>query len=393
VFTPNVNLYCSVNNGNSFFPLNNFPQIWAGADDMAFTNTGKIYTAVNSSHFNQVGLYLSQSPITTNSAYTMLINFGTLSFYFNSLYINKCGYLYGVAPGGGISVSTLPVNTPLQTTLNLPANNATGVSLAPTLSWTPVCSPDSFRLQIALDTFFTAVIKDLSAITATNYTVLPGVLNAGTKYFWRVYGVNAAGAGIWSRVNSFTTASVLPLTFISFEGSFNIAKNKIDLNWITANEINARHFIIERSTEDMIAFYGIGIVPVSVQPGTHNNYAFADEHPIGGKRSLYRIKQEDTNGRYSYSKIISVGAIKSGPEKLILISNPVTSKQLFIDYNGSKVNEIKLITTDAKQYSCSFTTQANNRLKINIPSSIAKGTYVLHLNSNDGVKNIMVVIQ
>jgi hypothetical protein len=393
VLTPNVNLYCSTNNGNSFFPLNNFPQIWANADDMVFTNTGKIYTIVNSSHFNQVGLYLSQSPITTNSAYTMLINFGTLSFYFNSLYIDKCGYLYGIAQGGGISVSTLPVNTPLQSTLNLPANNVTGVSLAPTLTWSPVCTPDSFRVQIALDTFFTGVIIDQALITTTNYNVVPGILNPNTKYFWRVYAVNAAGVGKWSTVNSFTTLYVLPVTFISFEGSFDISKNNIELTWVTTNEINARHFIIERSAEDNIAFFSIGILPASVQPVAHNNYTFSDQHPLSGKRNLYRIKEVDVDGKFTYSKTISVSTIKSSPEKLIILSNPITNNQFIVEYNGSKVNKIKLIAADAKQTTCSFTTQSNNRIKVNLPPAIAKGTYVLQLNTDGGMKNIMVVIQ
>lgn len=393
VLTPNVNLYCSTNNGNSFFPLNNFPQIWAGADDMAFTNTGKIYTAVNSSHFNQVGLYLSQSPITTNSAYTMLINFGTFSFYFNTLYINKCGYLYGVAPGGGISVSTLPVNTPLQSTLNLPANNATGVVLTPTLTWTPVCTPDSFRLQIALDTFFTGVIIDQPLITTNNYNVLPGLLTPNTKYFWRVYAVNAAGVGKWSTVNSFTTLSILPVTFISFDGSYDIFKNNIDLSWVTANEIYARHFIIEKSADNVIAFAGIGTLSVASQTAAQNHYSFTDQHPLTGKRNLYRIKEVDMDEKFTYSKIISIATIKSGVKELIILSNPITNNQLIVEYNGSKVNAIKLIATDAKQYNCSFIMQTNHHLKINIPAAIAKGTYVLQLNTDDGVKSVMVVIQ
>ena len=392
---PNIhfNFSTSTNNGSNMTALANYPTIWANTQDMAFTNTGKIYCAVNSSHFNQVGLYLMQSPVTTNSAFTMQISFGTFSFYYNSLYIDKCGYLYGVAPGGGISVSTLPVNTPLQSTLNLPANNATGVSLAPTLTWTPVCTPDSFRVQIALDTFFTGVIIDQALITANTYNVIPGILNPGTKYFWRVYAVNAAGVGKWSTVNSFTILSILPLTFISFQGSYDISKNSIDLTWVTTNELNARHFIIERSAEDNIAFSAIGLLPASVQPAAHNNYTFTDQHPLAGKRNLYRIKEVDMDGRYIYSKIISISTIKSGPEKLIILSNPVTNNQLFVDYNGSKVNAIQLIATDAKQYNCSFTIQGIKRLKVNLPPAPAKGTYILQLNTDDGVKNVIVVIQ
>jgi hypothetical protein len=308
--------------------------------------------------------------------------------------IDKCGYLYGVAQGGGISVSTLPVNTPLQSTLNLPANNATSVLLAPTLTWTQVCTPDSFRVQIALDTFFTGVIIDQAAITTTNYNVVPGILNPGTKYFWRVYAVNAAGVGKWSMVNSFTTISILPLTFISFDGYFdNSSAYGIHLNWVTANETNTHRFIIERSGQNNIAFDSIGLLPASQQQSTNHHYNFTDKNPFTGQRNLYRIKVVDMDGKFTYSKTISVSTIKSAAEKLMILSNPITSNHLIVEYNGSKVNEIKLIWVDAKQTTCSFTMQGNNRIKVNMPRAIAKGTYILRLNTDDGVKNVMVVIQ
>ena len=393
--TTGIRFYAStnINNGTNAFPILNSPLYYISVQDMAFTNTNKIYCAVNASVFSLAGLYLMQSPVTTNSAFTRLINFGTLSFYFNTLYIDKCGYMYGVAQGGGISISTLPVNTPLPSTLVFPVNNSTGVSLAPTLSWTPVCSPDSFRVQIALDTFFTGIIIDQALITANTYNVVPGILSSGTKYFWRVYAVNAAGVGKWSTVNSFTTLSILPLTFISFDGSYDISKNNIDLSWVTANEMYARHFIIERSAEDNIVFSAIGLLPASLQPASHNTYTFSDQYPLAGKRNLYRIKEVDMDGRYIYSKIISVATIKSGAEKLIIFSNPITNNQLIVEYNGSKVNEIKLIAVDAKQTTCSFTMQGNNRIKVNLPPAIAKGTYMLQLNTDEGAKNIRVIIQ
>ncbi len=208
---PNIHFNYSTNgnNGSNMTALANYPAIWAGTQDMAFTNTGKIYCAVNSSHFNQVGLYLIQSPVTANSAFTMLINHGTFSFYFNTLYIDKCGYLYGVATGGGISVSTLPVNTPLQSTLNFPTNNATGIITTPTLTWTPICTPDSFRLQIATDSLFVNTIYNKATIT-TNYFQLPaGVLINTNKFYWRVAAVNAAGVGKWSTINNFSTDDIV----------------------------------------------------------------------------------------------------------------------------------------------------------------------------------------
>jgi hypothetical protein len=117
--------------------------------------------------------------------------------------------MYGVAQGGGISISTLPVNTPLQSALNLPANNATNISTSPTLSWTPVCAPDSFRLQIATDSLFVNMLLNQGKITTTSLTIPAGILVGSNKFYWRVAGVNAAGVGKWTGVNTFSTNSVV----------------------------------------------------------------------------------------------------------------------------------------------------------------------------------------
>jgi hypothetical protein len=209
ILTTGINFYCSNTNGNSFFSILNSPLYFISVQDMAFTNTGKIYCAVNSGQFSLAGLYLMQSPITTNSAFTQLFNFGTISFYYNTMFIDKCGYMYGVAQGGGIAISTLPVNTPLQSTLNIPANNAIYISSTPTLSWTPVCTPDSFRLQIATDSLFVNTIYSKASIVTNTYQLPAGVLLNANKFYWRIAAVNAAGVGKWSAVNNFSTDDIV----------------------------------------------------------------------------------------------------------------------------------------------------------------------------------------
>ena len=208
--TTGIRFYAStgVDNGTNMFPIMNSPLYYISVQDMAFTNTAKIYCVVNSGMFPLAGLYLMQSPVTTNSAFTKLINFGTLSFYFNTLYIDKCGYMYGVAQGGGVAVSALPVNTPLQSTLNIPVNKAAGISLTPVLSWTPVCTPDSFRLQIATDSLFANTIYSRANITTTSVQLPAGVVVNANTFYWRVAGINAAGAGNWSSTYRFSTDSI-----------------------------------------------------------------------------------------------------------------------------------------------------------------------------------------
>jgi len=225
--TTGIPFYGSTNidNGTNMFPFLNFPPTWTSVSDLAFSNTGKMYTIVQSSQFSQVGLYETQGPFNTNSAFTQVINTGTLSYYFSTLYIDKCGYLYGTYPGNGISISNGHVNTPSQSTLALPANNATGVSLTPALTWNTNCSADSSRMQVSTAATFTTITLDVPQITGNNYTVSSGILNPNTTYYWRVYGVNNMGVSIWSTTYNFTTALLTGIDKVNEFSDFLIYPN------------------------------------------------------------------------------------------------------------------------------------------------------------------------
>ncbi|MBA3664731.1 MAG: T9SS type A sorting domain-containing protein [Bacteroidetes bacterium] len=225
--TTGIRFYGSTNtnNGTNMFPFLNFPPTWTAVADLAFSNTGKMYTYVQSSQFNQVGLYETQGPFNTNSTFTKAISSGTLSYYFNTLYIDKCGYLYGTSSGNGISISNGHVNTPSASTLSLPANNSTGVSLTPTLTWSANCSADSSRLQVSTTSAFTAITLDVQQITGNNYTVSPGIFNLNTTYYWRVYGANNKGTGSWSTTYNFTTALTTGINNVNELSDFLIYPN------------------------------------------------------------------------------------------------------------------------------------------------------------------------
>jgi predicted PP-loop superfamily ATPase len=73
--------------------------------------------------------------------------------------------------------------------------------------------------------------------------------------------------------------------------------------------------------------------------------------------------------------------------------NPVTGNELYVNYSGGKINNILLTAIDGKQITCSYINQSDTRLKINIPSFIAKGTYNLQLLNNEGIRSTMIIVQ
>ncbi|MCP9291418.1 T9SS type A sorting domain-containing protein [Gracilimonas sediminicola] len=92
-------------------------------------------------------------------------------------------------------------------TLNSPFDGATGVLANVTLSWQSDEYADEYQIQLDTLEGFVSPISDMTK-AGTNTTT--GVLDDGTKYYWRVRGVNEYGEGSWSDVFSFTTEEAQP---------------------------------------------------------------------------------------------------------------------------------------------------------------------------------------
>ena len=209
--TTGINLYGSTgtDNGTNMFPFLNFPSIYAQASDFAFSNTGMAYINVQSSQFPQLGLYEAQAPFNTNSIFTMVISFGTLSYYFDTLFTDKCGYLYGVGSNAGLNISNGHINTASKNTLALPVSGAANVSSAPLFVWAKDCVADSFHLQISTVADFSIVAVDLPVLNVNAFQFPAGVLSDNITYYWRVQSANNLGVAAWSDVSSFTTSALV----------------------------------------------------------------------------------------------------------------------------------------------------------------------------------------
>ena len=314
----------NVDNGYNMFMFNNLPD-FASLSAMTFDNRGNSYMYIVSGLPNTTqGLYVGMPPWNSSTTFNRIISFGTFSYYFSGFMTDECGYLYGMnAAGSGIYKSTLPVNTPLQSVLTTPLNNATNVSLTATLAWTHRCIPDSFRLQIATDSLFTLIVKDQSQITNTNFIVPNGTLAGTTKYYWRVYGVNVAGVGKWSAVNNFTTTGTTPVNLLSFDGYYDRSSNTTKLKWATSSESNNNFFRLEKS-KDAIRFQTVDSVIATNNP-TGSNYISQDLSPASGI-SFYRLSQVDKDGRTKIFPVISVNAGKQTINDFLFYPNPVKDK-------------------------------------------------------------------
>jgi photosystem II stability/assembly factor-like uncharacterized protein len=90
-----------------------------------------------------------------------------------------------------------------------PGADSTGVPLSPTLAWNASAGASTYRVQLAVDSTFAAVLVSDSTLTGTTRAV--GPLSNGVTYYWRVNSKNGGGTSAWSPTRRFVTVQASAL--------------------------------------------------------------------------------------------------------------------------------------------------------------------------------------
>ncbi len=190
------------NVGFSYGSLTN-PNEWQGNleyDPTIISNTWMV------SNFNDVsfpnGYVLFYINVYYNSTGTVPLTWGT-SGLTETLVDNNFGTLYGSVNLNFINGAIIPAPPqPGVPNLLSPANNASGVSISPTLEWQASSNATSYQVQVsASNTFSTTLIDEQTTGTSRQLSNL----SYSTTYYWRVRASNSSGTSAWSSVWSFTT--------------------------------------------------------------------------------------------------------------------------------------------------------------------------------------------
>jgi hypothetical protein len=126
-------------------------------------------------------------------------------------------------------------------------------------------------------------------IPATGTTSIPTIARSGVSGYSN-FGFGSGGN------------NPLPVELVEFNGMQ--ADQSIQLNWLTASEINAAYFTVERSS-DAVSFRALGNVAAHSISNQKREYALIDNSPSIGI-NYYRLNQFDWNGKNEYSEVIAV---------------------------------------------------------------------------------------
>lgn len=214
--------------------------------------------------------------------------------------------------------------------------------------------------------------------------------------------ISIGGAQIWTSnqpdIAGPTSYGVtpLPIELVNFEA--HIDSNHIDLEWVTASEINNDFFTVERSVDAKTW----EVVVTSLGAGNSNqaiSYYETDYFPHEGV-SYYRLKQTDFNGAFSYSNIVPVKfEIISGIEPFINVFPTLANagETINVEFKNIFESEILVVLRDISGrefYSKMHINIEDGRL-IGVPINvdIPKGIYLITASSENQMYSQKIVIK
>jgi hypothetical protein len=197
---------------------------------------------------------------------------------------------------------------------------------------------------------------------------------AGTSgVFGGVTTVNASGG--LTEIALSCTPTVLPITLLDFNGSINAA-NKVNLAWQTATEYNFSKFVVEFAA-DGNRFAEVGTVKAK---GSNSQYTFADQLQVS--KGYYRLRLEDIDGRFTYSKTVVVNAASSAFQ-ISVYPNPVENMLLVKHAKSIAGATLQVVNANGQKVLTSIIQENSLQSQVKV-SQLANGIYVLvYTNGNE----------
>ncbi|MEJ7589373.1 MAG: T9SS type A sorting domain-containing protein, partial [Ferruginibacter sp.] len=201
------------------------------------------------------------------------------------------------------------------------------------------------------------------------------------------YSGNFTGFSQFVLVSPLTT---LPVNFISFHATPH--QKSIELVWQTAQEINNRGFIVERSL-DGTGFVQVGWVNGHGTSSSTATWNFTDNYVQPGITYYYRLRQVDFDNKHLFSPVRDA-RLKPGAGISISVSpNPVKGQaNLYIIGTTQKAN-VELINTAGQKILRQDGVNAVDGIYKVPLYGLASGVYTIMVYLPEGVFTKKIIVQ
>lgn len=303
-------------------------------------------------------------------------------------------HIHQIKPVNGDDGNPLFTLTPRKGTTNkmeLIHNNVTKVAIVNLSLFDGVWVEATEIIKVGANGTYSMVIKRVSDnVTILSYsnpdimTIRPD--NDFIRPKWGIYrSLNNPGdlRDESIRFNAFSIEEqpvVLPIQLLSFKTA--LKANAVDISWRTANEINSKNFIVERSV-DAVNFFAIASVDAAGSSNTTKNYGVTDARPATGK-NYYRLKQTDINGLFSWSPVSYIFYKDLKNAQLLIYPNPVKDRlQINMQYSQHLYAAVITNSVGERIYNGSGSVaKINDEINGNL-AKIKSGIYFINLYNNE----------
>jgi hypothetical protein len=198
--------------------------------------------------------------------------------------------------------------------------------------------------------------------------------------------------GIFTGTNGVTNS--LPVILTSLVASKQ--GNDVIVSWNTVTEINNKGFEVERSLDGK-NFKFVGFVKGAGNSNKSQTYRLNDVNAfqLNNATVLYfRLKQIDFDGKFTYSKIVSVNDNKESSNVVSVYPNPFTSDfNIQINTQQQGIVNIEIISIHGSLIA-TLTKEIKNGINI-VPitenNSLKTGIYFVKTNINGEIKTIKLI--
>jgi hypothetical protein len=173
-------------------------------------------------------------------------------------------------------------------------------------------------------------------------------------------------------------AGPLPVTLLQFNA--NRMNQSVRLDWNTAMELNNQGFEVQRSADGQ-RWDNLQFISSKGNTSSGFNYEYLDSKPNNGL-NLYRLKQVDLDGKFSYSSIVSIRMSNVKQMLASVYPNPAKG-QMFIQMQDRRMvpDRIDLVTTSGQiVHTLNKSALGSNGLILLPTGKLAPGVYVLRIS-------------
>jgi len=205
------------------------------------------------------------------------------------------------------------------------------------------------------------------------------------------YGTRTA-AKVTSITEPVTTYTPVVLA-IGLSSFYGVAKNNYNkLYWETSSELNNKYFAIERSV-DGFNFSKIGTINGAGNSNISRAYSFTDMQPLA-KRSYYRLIQVDDDGKFSYTKVISIHKNSSLDNAIFSVYPNPSNDFITVQINDMVKEDYHVVLYDIAGRLVSKTVMYQGSTIVFFDTkTLYSGTYLIRMSNSNSSFTKKVVIK